>query len=130
MRSCLVPVVQQGLRTPSTWGILTGRIQVHTRKRPVVGPGSNAPDTAAAGTTREFVLNADALLPFRRLLVAFTLIVVSFYWFQVYTTTLSFDMNTLMHEKGVDTREFGVMSAYWRRACLCCPAHVRGQRCG
>ena len=94
---------------PSAWGVLRGRVPVHTRRRPLVGPGT----PHAASSVYQFVLNADALLPLRRLFISFAVVAVAYYWFQVYTRVLSFDLELLLHrQRAGGQRNFGIASAW------------------
>ena len=58
----------------------------------------------------QFVLNAEALLPLRQLFIGFGVVAVSYYWFQVYTRSLSFNLNAVLFDAGIGERGFGVAS--------------------
>ena len=141
---CVVPVdahgSAKGVRTPSAWGVLTGRVPIHTRTNPRVGPNTPA---HRRHEVYNFVLNADALLPLRRLFVSFGVVAFSYYWFQVYTRTLSFDLSALLDTGADSEQKLGFFGACcWQRrgvararSCVAlrgcaCGGHVAGRQPG
>ena len=127
-RRCVVAVDTHGsakdARTPSAWGVLTGRVPIHTRTNPRVGPNTPA---HRRHEVYNFVLNADALLPLRRLFVSFGVVAFSYYWFQVYTRTLSFDLSALLHTGADSEQKLGFFGACcWQRGGV---ARARQLRC-
>ena len=96
------------VRTPSTWDVVVGRVAIHTRQNPVVGPKT---PHGAQQRVHNFVLNADALLPLRRFVIGLLVISAAYYWFQVYTRILSFDVDTALHSGDDGSQRSGVLSA-------------------
>ena len=104
----------------SVCDLITGRVPVHTQAKPAVDMSSLSGRTSVRRRPRSpmdrrvpsFVLNAQALLPFRRLLLTLTLLLAAYYWFQVYTTTVSSDINAFLGEGS----NYTFLSAWrWRR---------------
>ena len=92
---------------PPVWAVVTGRVPIHSRRTPVVGPGS-----PVGAAPPPFVLNAEALQPLWRLFAAFVLVGVTYYWSQVYTRRLAGLLHVHLHDHSVHEDNHSFDSAF------------------